>query len=85
MLGRLAPGKSFKHFPSAGEVSGDTSFPCLAYLSIVLSLLLLAPVVAACIYSPHLLVQPESVGSFVMSIWFAVMISLVSLCLYSLQ
>ena len=77
IIGRLAPGKKFKHFPSAGEVSGDTSFPRLAYLSIALSLVLLAPVVAACVYSRHLLLAPESVGSFIMSIWFAVMISLV--------
>ena len=78
VIGRLAPGKRFKHFPSAGEVSGDTSFPQLAYLSIALSLMLLAPVAAACVYSRNLLLDPEIVGSIVMSIWFAVMISLVS-------
>ncbi|KAK9806612.1 hypothetical protein WJX73_009366 [Symbiochloris irregularis] len=76
IAGRLAPGRKFKHFPSAGEVSGDTSFPRLAYLSIVLSLVLLAPAVAACVYSRHLLLAPESLGSILMSVWFAVMISL---------
>ncbi|KAK9807156.1 hypothetical protein WJX73_001141 [Symbiochloris irregularis] len=81
--GHLRPGKGFKHFRSSAEVAGDTSFPPLAYLSLVLSLLILAPVMAACIWSRHLLLSPEDIGSIMMAVWFALMVSLVR-ALYSI-